>query len=189
MELKELQEMVQWALGDLVNSIKKNYGEGIVVELARDLNKESATLWLYGRVAKKFSWEERIKYPTLSWSHYSLVHKRVDSMDLLGLADEMGWSVRSLALYEVSEEKGEIDFKNVAIELKHLIEILAEIGDNQSDDYWVKKLREIRSVIGGYLKRYKNKKKGKILDSIKKAEKEKLFFDDLNNINRKEVVK
>jgi len=101
MQLRQLKELSQWAIGDLANRVAREYGDDSIGKYAYAIGLEKKTVWEYMRVARKY--KKSIRIDILSFRHHQIALQSDEPDKWLEQANDKNWS--SNQLYKAIKEQ------------------------------------------------------------------------------------
>lgn len=105
----EAHDRNRWLLGDLGGKVVRRYKEDSLGNFAAEIHVMKSTMHGYTQCSSFYSEEDRVSFPTLTWSHY-YVALRTGSHDIaltwLGKAADEEWTVSELKKALDPEGKG-----------------------------------------------------------------------------------
>lgn len=109
MNLRELQDKVQWKWGDLAIEFTRDCGKKMMKQFAREAGIAYTTLTRCRDVSRAYTPAEREQYPMLSWTHFREAAAKHDRDAWLARAHDENWSVEKMKKMMRSDQEEIID--------------------------------------------------------------------------------
>lgn len=93
---KRLESEKNWELGDLAQTVEKDYGSDSIGKYAREIGVNKKTLEQYRWVSRKFEKTMRLEFLDLPWSHFMAVAELDEPKPWLKKARDNKWSYKQL---------------------------------------------------------------------------------------------